>query len=604
MKSNPCRPTLQLMIFDISLFLSLALVSCTPTAAPTTPPEAPTQPPSPPEAATEALPAPAETSAPAPPTAPATSITIAIPEDPPSFNAVVGDTGYDGLVMNLVMLGLTGVKPDGEIYPEIAAEIPTLDNGGVVLNEEAWTMDVTWKLRQDIQWADGTPVTANDVVFTWEAIANPETGIWVRGSDYVDSVEKIDDYTVVFHYNTVYPGYQIQLGGEQLVVWPAHYCDPEQGFTAWDCAHQPLSNGPYLLKEWIVGDHLSFERNLNYFEADKPSIDEVLVRIIPDESVRKQMMIQGEVDLLMWATEPVVNDLKDVPNIEISSSPYNRWVMRLFPNQAAKGTTDSQTSPHPILSDVRIRQAIRQAVDVDTIVNEIFYGYGKPVWTEMYRVPYVCEVPRPVYDPEAAGKLLEEAGWVDTNGDGIRECSGCTTAEEGTPMVISFYTYSDYGEPLLLTHQYIADNLKKIGIDAQLTVYEGNVMWAEQSAGGIEQNGDFDLDLWDDGYSGVDPTDFLWELYAADAAVPGSGWNIVRWQNEEFNTLLDEAYTLDEDRRKEIFCEMAKILDEEAPVILMFSTINADAHSSRLGGIESNINDLVSWNAADWQILP
>ena len=172
------------------------------------------------------------------------SITITIPEDPPSFNAIVGDTGYDALVSNMVMLGLTGIDPDGNIHPELAAELPSIENGDVVVDEDAGTMDVTWKLRQDVKWSDGTPVTAEDVVFTWNAIMDPEKGIWVRGSDYVDSVEKIDDHTVTFHYNSLYTGYLTQLGGEQLVVWPAHYCDAEQGFSEWDCGRQPLSTGP------------------------------------------------------------------------------------------------------------------------------------------------------------------------------------------------------------------------------------------------------------------------------------------------------------------------------------------------------------------------
>ena len=531
------------------------------------------------------------------------SITILIPEDPPSFNAVVGDTGYDGLAMNLVMLGLTGVDPEGNIYTELAEELPTIENGGVRVDEEAGTMDVTWKLRQDVLWADGTPVTANDVVFTWEAIANPDTGIWVRGSDYVDGLEKIDDQTVVFHYNSLYPGYLVQLGGEQLVVWPAHYCKPEEGFTAWECARQPLSNGPFILKEWMVGDHMTFERNPNYFEAGKPTIDEIIVRTIPDESVRKQMMLQGDGDLIMWLSEQMVADLSNQTSVKISFSPNSRWVMRLFPNQAAKGTTDPVASPHPLFSDVRVRKAVRMAVDVETISSKIFLGYSKPVWTEFYRKPYECDIPQPAYDPEAAKALLEEAGWSDTDGDGIRECHGCTAANEGDLMKVTFYTYAEYGEPLELTHQYIAENLKAIGIDAQLTVFEGSVLWAEAESGGIEQSGDFDLDLWDDGYSGIDPTDFLWELYASAAAEPGSGWNVVRWKNEEFNSLLDEAYSLDESSRKQIFCRMAEILDSEIPVIMLFSAVNADAHSIRLEGVQSNVNDLVSWNAADWNIV-
>ena len=85
--------------------------------------------------------------------------------------------------MELVMLGLTDIDAEGNVFPELAAELPTIENGGVVFDEEAWTMDVTWKLRDDIQWADGVPVTADDVVFTWDAMTDPENGVgWFAGS--------------------------------------------------------------------------------------------------------------------------------------------------------------------------------------------------------------------------------------------------------------------------------------------------------------------------------------------------------------------------------------------------------------------------------------
>ena len=95
------------------------------------------------------------------------NITIVIPEDPPSFNPIITDTGYDALVMELVMLGLSDVDPNGKVFPELAAELPTVENGDVILDETAGTMSVTWKMRQDVQWADGKPVTADDVIFTY-----------------------------------------------------------------------------------------------------------------------------------------------------------------------------------------------------------------------------------------------------------------------------------------------------------------------------------------------------------------------------------------------------------------------------------------------------
>jgi peptide/nickel transport system substrate-binding protein len=538
-----------------------------------------------------------------PPASDQNSITIVIPEDPPSFNPIITDAGYDSLVMELAMLGLSDVDPDGNVFPELAADLPTTENGDVVIDEDAGTMAVTWKMRQDVQWADGTPVTADDVLFTYESITNPDTGGWIPGIDYIDSVEKIDDYSFVINYNSIYPGYLTQFGGEQVVVWPAHFCDASQGFSSWDCARQPLSNGPYILSEWINGDHMTFVRNDKYFEAGKPVIDTITVRIVPDQAVRKTMLINGDADLDMWTTESMIADLQDEPNVEVGISPSNRWVMRIFFNLAAKGTTDPVATPHPILSDLRVRQAIRAAIDVDTISKEFFVGYAKPVWTEFFRPPYVCNnIPRPKFDPAAAEALLEEAGWTDTDGDGVRECHGCSSAEEGYKMEMEFITYAEYGEPLELTQQFIAEQLGKIGIKLNLTIVEGSVLWAASTDGGIEQNGNFDMDIWDDGYGGIDPTDFIWSYYSTDAATPDLGYNYGRWSNEEMDTLIGEAYTLDEGKRQESFCEMATIIENELPQLLLFTVTNADAHSVRLQNVRSTTNDLVSWNAANWSL--
>ncbi|MBK7317865.1 peptide ABC transporter substrate-binding protein [Candidatus Villigracilis affinis] len=527
-------------------------------------------------------------------------ITIVIPEDPPSFNPIIADTGYDALVMELVMLGLSDVDPEGKVFPELAAELPTIENGDVVMNEDAGTMTVTWKMREDVQWADGTPVTADDVIFTYESIINPETGGWIPGIDYIDSVEKVDDHSFTISYNSIYPGYLTQFGGEQVVIWPAHYCDASQGFASWECARKPLSNGPFVLTEWVNGDHMTFVKNEKYFEQGKPGIDTVTIRIIPDQSVRKTMLINGDADLDMWTNEQMVSDLQGEANVSVDPSPTNRWVMRIFFNLAAKGTTDPVATPHPILSDLRVRQAIRAAIDVDTISKEFFLGYAKPAWTEFFRPPYVCDIPRPVFDPAAASALLDEAGWKDTDGDGVRECRGCKTAEEGYVMEMEFITYAEYGEPLELTQQYIAELLGKIGIKLNLTVVEGSVLWAASTDGGIEQSGNFDMDIWDDGYAGVDPTDYLWSYYSTDAAVPDAGYNYSRWSNEQFDTLLGGVYTLDEEQRKKDFCEMASILDAELPELLLFTASNADAHTVRLENVQSSTNDLVTWNAANW----
>jgi peptide/nickel transport system substrate-binding protein len=305
----------------------------------------------------------------------------------------------------------------------------------------------------------------------------------------------------------------------------------------------------------------------------------------------------------MWINVNTANELQSSDVAKVSLSPTDRWVMRLFLNQAAKGSTDPVADPHPILSDVRVRQAIRTAVDVDTINAEIFHDLANPAWTEFFRPPYACEIPRPAFDPEGAKATLEEAGWKDTDGDGIRECHGCSTgAPEGYKMEMEFITYAEYGEPLELTQQLIAEMLGQIGMKLNITVVEGSVLWDLAENGGIEQSGNFDIDLWDDGYAGVDPTDYVWEIYSQEAITPGGGWNIARWDNPDVDALIDQAYTLDEEVRKDTFCAIADAINEEVPVIHLFTVPNADAYSSRLEGVQSSVNDLVTWNIADWKI--
>ncbi|MFO7742877.1 MAG: peptide ABC transporter substrate-binding protein [Anaerolineae bacterium] len=593
--------TLTLVV--VSLLLIASLVGCGPAATPVEPTEAPPTEEVDQEPAEEPTEEPTDEPTEAPPPEPEeTSITIVIPEDPPSFNGTVTDTGYELMVQELVLLGLAEIDPYGEVFPELAAELPTVENGGVVVDEEAWTMDVTWTLRDDVYWQDGEPVTADDLVFTFEAATDPEAGIWFPGADYLDSVEKVDDHTVIVHYAGVYPGYLTQFGGESPPhIWPAHYCDAEQGFTSWDCNQEPLSNGPYILEEWVHGDHLTFTRNPDYHEEGKPHIDRIIVRIVPDASVRQTMLMRGEADFDLWTTEKHIAELEDVPNVEVSLSPSGRWIMRLIPNLAERGSVDP-SNPHPILADVNVRHAIRKAIDIETIIEEVWYGYPNQRWTE-FRAPYDdCDVPEPEYDPEGARALLEEAGWIDEDNDGVRECHGCANAEEGYQLSIEFATYAEYGEELDLTQQLIAEMLAEVGFDLQLERIQGSVMWDTYGNGGLEQTGDFDLNMWDDGYPGIDPSDHLWYFYHSAAAEPDYGWNVMRWINEEADTLIDYSYTLDEEYRQELFCDFTQLRNEELPQILLFSTIDGSAHSSRLQGVQASVNDIHTWNVADWTV--
>lgn len=541
-----------------------------------------------------------------PPPAEETSIVIVIRQDPNGFNGLLNDTGYESAMGELVMLSLTDIDAYGNIFPELATEVPTLENGRVIFDAENNNMTVYWTLRDDVYWADGKQVTVDDVIFTWEAIIDEEMGSRSEGYEYTEWLERVDDYSFKVHYyeEWPFPAYQIQFGGENFFVYPEHYCDITQGFSYWECNRQPLSSGPYILEEWVSNDHLTFVRNPNYFEEGKPGIDKVIVQIVSDGAVRKAMMLEGDADADMWPRETAISEYEAASNVYVSFSPTERRIMRLIPNLAQRGTTDSVETPHPILSDVLVRRAIRMAIDIDTITDEVFLGYGKPLWTEFFRDPYKCDIPRPEYDITAAEALLVEAGWTDANGDGLRECHGCLNADEGYEMEIEIQFYAEYGEELEIAAQLIEESLEGIGFEITTTMVEGTLLWAPYADGGIELNGDFDLDLWDDGYPGTDPTDSqVWTYYHSDAADPESGgFNVGRWMNEDLDLWYDELFYMDEEYRHEVFCEMALILEDELPQILLWSSVEATGFSSRIVGGQSSTNDLFTWNIADWTL--
>jgi len=141
-----------------------------------------------------------------------------------------------------------------------------------------------------------------------------------------------------------------------------------------------------------------------------------------------------------------------------------------------------------------------------------------------------------------------------------------------------------------------------IGIKLNINVVEGSVLWDLAENGGIEQSGNFDIDIWDDGYAGVDPTDYVWETYSKAAMTPGNGWNFFRWDNPAVDELINETYTLDEQTRKETFCAIGDFINEDVPIIHLFTVPNADAYSARIDGPQSSVNDLITWNIADWKL--
>jgi peptide/nickel transport system substrate-binding protein len=527
------------------------------------------------------------------------AIIIPIPIDPPSFNAYLNDTGYEALAGELVYGGLVEVGPDGEYYPELAAEIPTLANGG--LSEDGLT--VTWQVRPDVRWSDGEPFTAKDVRFTWQSLR--DSGIWAPGFNLIESIETPDSWTAIVHYREFYPNYLLQFGGLGTGIFPAHYCGPTNEMLFWDCNLEPISTGPFVLAQWIPGVRVTFAPNPHYFVPERPLASQLVLAIQPDPDFRARNLARGNAHLDLWPEQQAIFQMENSGNVIIYPTRPARYVLRLVPNLSHPDRAGDK-EPHPILSDVQVRQAIRLAVDPGRLNAEVFNGRGFPTDTELTQ--FDCNLPPYGYNPGLAAALLDEAGWKFADPEAVyRSCQGCGTAEEGTPLKLTSYTYVEFGDQLILAHRQIQEMLAQVGVELEREVVEGGELWGTWANGGIEIHGQFDLDLWDDGYYGLDPTVYLTNYFDPRAIPtrdnPLAGLNVSRYRNPAVIKLFDALYTpLPESRRRALLCELAIILHEDLPHIPLVALPDLYAINYQLQGVVPHIYDTVTWNAGDWHL--
>ncbi len=534
------------------------------------------------------------------------AIVVPISIDPPSFNAYLNDTGYEALIGELVYGALAEIGPDGNFYPELAADLPTLNNGGLSPDGKS----VTWQLRPDILWSDGEPFTSADVRFTWQALR--DSGIWAPGFDLIENIKTPNPYTAVVQYREFYPNYLLQFGGNGTGVFPAHHCGNTDRMLFWDCNFEPISTGPYVLAQWIPGVRLVFTPNPNYFVPERPFASQLILEIETDPDVRERSIIRGNTHLDLWPTDAAAIKMEDSGTVNIIRTDPARYVLRLVLNLSEPGTADPNI-PHPILSNPQVRQAIYHAIDTPYLNAEAFNNRGRPVETELYQLG--CDIP-PFHDynPGLAQALLDDAGWVVVNPDPdsdvapVRQCQNCKTAGDGTPLVLKSYIYVEYGNPLEKAHQLIEEMMADVGIKLERKVVEGGQLWDTWENEGIELRGNFDMNLWDNGYYGVDPTIYMTDMFDPRSIPtrdnPIAGLNVSRYRNPELADLFDALHTpVPNNRRRALLCELALKLYQDHPQIPLVTLPDIFAVSIDVEGVVPHIYDSVTWNAGEWRLV-
>jgi peptide/nickel transport system substrate-binding protein len=476
------------------------------------------------------------------------TITIPIIDDP-TFNPHHPNHFVESVMVTRVMFnGLTKPGKDLAPSPDLAADWETSEDG----------LTWTFMLRDDVTWHDGEPFTADDVVFTFEdVVLDPDVGAGTsRNFGLVESVEKVDDYTVQFNLSEPFASLPAYLGYNAGIL-PEHILAGTDVMANTDFNKQnPVGTGAFQLAEYNAGENVRLVRNDDYF-VGQPHLDALVYEIIPEVNTQIAQLLAGALDLMIVDNPATVERLEQDEDIRIeTTSQVNYfWV--------ATNMTQER------FQDVRVRQALAYAVDRESMIQALYGGYATPATgpiSPALGFYYTDDVQTYAYDPEQAMELLREAGW-EQNSEGIFEMGG-----EPLALTITVPRTGVFEQLAALIQQYYKD----IGIDAELRVLEFNTFVSEALV-----PRDFDVMA---GWWITPPDPDIFPYYHSSAAQGGN--NVPMVANDQLDQLLVEGLEKsDPGERQAVYHQIQGLLAEEVPYIFLWYPQEIRAVNKNLHGI-------------------
>jgi peptide/nickel transport system substrate-binding protein len=516
-----------------------------------------------------------------------------------------GTKDYDA--GRLILEPLASFGPDGNPVPNLAAEIPTLDNGGVSKDLKS----ITWKLKPGIKWSDGSDFTADDVVFTWQYVADPKTASSDSFiADGVDSVQAKDPMTVVVNFKDQNPNYyQIFVGAYGNILQKKQF-QSCMGDAAANCPANlaPIGTGPYKVSDFKPGDVVTYDINENYRESDKPFFKQVQIKGGGDATSAARAVFQtGEVDYAwnLQVEAQVLNQLSQGGKADLVTAPSAN-VERLLinfadPNKEENGARAEPDTKHPFLTDLNVRKALAMAVNRKVMADQL-YGPAGQATCNIVTAPAdvvskntdsmdVCQ-----FDIEKANQLLDQAGWTKGS-DGIRQ-------KDGVQMKLIYQTTVN---PLRQKEQDIVkQGWEQLGVSVELKSVQASVFFSSD-AGNPDTAAHFytDIEMYTNGSTGPDQTNYLSGWTTKEIASQANQWhgnNYHRWSNSDYDQLFQQYKTeTDQAKRRDLVIKMNDLLVSQVVVIpLVARTQPTDGVSKQLKGIKPNPWDDVDWNIAEW----
>lgn len=511
----------------------------------------------------------------------------------------------------IVLEPLANFSSDGSLAPVLAAEIPSPDNGGI--SEDLTS--ITWNLRDDVMWSDGTPFTSEDVVFTWEYCTHPEGGC-VQSDEFegVVSVEAMGPHQVTITFDSPKPYPYLPLVAQTTpILQKAQFseCIGAEMAACSDANFNPIGTGPFMVEEFRPNDVVTYVRNPNFRDAamGKPYFDRVIFKGGGDaESAARAVLETGEADYA-WNLQisPMVLDAMEAAGngqvaVAFGQSTETIWInpTDVSPDNPDRSVwMEDGSNAHPFLTNQTITQAMSMAIDT-TIIAEQLYGRSGNATCNFINAPAAAVSPNNdcTQDIAGANALLDEAGIMDTNGDGFREYNG-------TELRVQYQTSTNAVRQS--TQALIKQWWAEIGIDTELRNIDAGVYFGgDPGSPDTFQKFYSDVEMYTTGSSSPDMEGYLGNYRCGNAPTPDNNWtgsNTPRFCNAEYDALLDElSGTAGEAARAELFLQLNDLLVQESALIpLVYRSSAASAYHNSLGGVDMNGWDSEMWNIEDWR---
>jgi peptide/nickel transport system substrate-binding protein len=492
---------------------------------------------------------------------------------------------------------LASWDPDGNLAPVLAAEVPTLQNGGVAKDGKS----VTWRLKKDVVWHDGKPFSADDCVFTWEFAADPGTASTNIGTYKDIKVDKVDAHTIRVLFPKPTPFWADPFVGVRGMVIPKHLFDAFKGAKSREAPTnlKPVGTGPYKFVDFKPGDIVRGELNPTYHMPNRPFFDAVEMKGGGDAISAARAVIQtGEFDYAwnLQVEDEILKRLeqggKGRADIVAGGNIEHIQLNNTDPWKEVDGERASLKTKHPFLTDPAVRQALNLLVD-RAAVQEQIYGRTGIATANFLNAPdrFRSKNTKWEFSIDKANQILEAAGWK-RGADGIR-------AKGGVKLKMVYQT--SINAPRQKNQQIVKQAAAKAGIEMELKSVTSSVYFSSDVANPDTYSHFYtDIQMYTTTMTQPDPAEFMKQFASWEVASKDNKWqgrNITRWRNEEYDKLYRASETeLDPVKRAALFIKMNDLVIQNIVVIPVVFRPRVAGVNTRLRAEQSG------WDSDFWAL--